>query len=151
MRRVLVLGDARKPGVAAAAARVREFLKRRARLVAVDLKGRRALGPLRADLAVVLGGDGAILSAARRMGDRPIPILGVKFGRLGFLTELRENEIEPVLERWLAGDLPPPRPRMRILCTVEGKGRLTCNARRDPGVRPCAGGRRRRGAPSPAS
>jgi len=123
MRRVLVLGDARKPGVAAAAARVRQFLKPRARVVAVDLLGRRDLATIRADLALVLGGDGAILAAARRMGDRPIPILGVKFGRLGFLTELRENEIEPVLERWLAGDLPPPRPRMRIRCTVERKGR----------------------------
>ncbi len=123
MRRVLVLGDALKPGVAAAAARVREFLRRRARVVAVDLLGRRDLASVRADLAVVLGGDGAILAAARRMGERPIPILGVKFGRLGFLTELRENEIEPVLERWLAGDLPPPRPRMRIRCAVERPGR----------------------------
>ena len=120
MRRVLVLGDARRPGVAAAADRVRAYLRRRARVVAVDLSGKRDLSRAKADLALVLGGDGAILAAARRMGERPIPILGVKFGRLGFLTELRENEIEPVLERWLAGSLPPPRPRMRILCSAEG-------------------------------
>jgi NAD+ kinase len=123
MRRVLVLGDGRRPGVAGAAARVREFLRRRAKVVAVDLLGRRDLSRLRADLALVLGGDGAILSAARRMGDRPVPILGVKFGRLGFLTELRENEIEPVLERWIAGTLPPPRRRMRLTCSVGRKGR----------------------------
>ncbi len=118
MRRVLVLGDGRKPGVAPGAARVRDYLRRRARVVAVDLAGRRDLSRVRADLALVLGGDGAILSAVRRMGDRPIPLLGVRFGKLGFLTELREHEIEGALDRWLAGELPEPRPRMRIRCEI---------------------------------
>jgi NAD+ kinase len=123
MRRVLILGDGRKPGVAYAAARVREFLRRRARVAAVDLVGRRDLSGVKADLALVLGGDGAILSAVRRMGERPVPVLGVKFGRLGFLTELRENEIEETLERWLAGGLPEPRKRMRLHCSVVRAGR----------------------------
>jgi NAD+ kinase len=129
MRRVLILGDRRKAGVAEAAARVRSFLRRRARVVAADLDGRRDLSRVKADLAIVLGGDGAILSAARRMGEAPAPILGVKFGKLGFLTELRENEIEDALERWLGGRLPPPRPRMRLRCTIERAGR---RARRRP-------------------
>lgn len=128
MRRVLVLGNRAKPGVADAADRVREFLRRRARFSFVDLEARSARPLPRADLAVVLGGDGAILAAVRRMGERPSPVLGVKFGRLGFLTELRENEIEETLERWFAGALPKPRPRMRLRCTVVRSGR----ARRKP-------------------
>jgi NAD+ kinase len=116
MRRVLILGDPRRPGVAAATARLRQYLRRRARVATADLRGRGT--GAKADLAVVLGGDGAILAAVRRMGDRPIPILGVKFGKLGFLTELREDEIEDALDRWLEGRLPPPRPRMRVECEV---------------------------------
>ena len=131
MRRVLVLGDRRKPGVAAAAARVRDYLRRRARVSVVDLALRRDLSRVRADLAVVLGGDGAILAAVRRMGEESIPVLGVKFGKLGFLTELREQEIEGALDRWLAGDLPKPRPRMRIRCEIR---RLKGGRRRRPEV-----------------
>lgn len=118
MRRLLVLGDGRKPGVALAAERVKRYLRRRARVASVDLGSRRDLSRVRADLALVLGGDGAILSAARRMGDHSIPILGVNFGKLGFLTELREDEIEGALDRWLEGRLPPPRPRMRLRCEI---------------------------------
>ncbi len=123
MRRVLVLGDARKPGVAAAAARIRTYLSRRARVAFLDLRGRRRPPRPRADLALVLGGDGAILAAIRRMGEDPVPILGVKFGKLGFLTELREDEIEDALDRWLEGRLPPPHPRMRVRCEVRSGSR----------------------------
>jgi NAD+ kinase len=118
MRRVLVLGSGRKAGVAEAAARVRAFLRRRGTRVSVHLAEGGSLARVRADLAVVLGGDGAILGAARRLDDNPVPILGVKFGRLGFLTEIRGDEIEETLDRWLEGRLPPPRPRMRIACEV---------------------------------
>jgi NAD+ kinase len=128
MRRVLVLGNRAKPGVAGAADRVREHLRGRARFSFVDLEAKSARPLPRVDLAVVLGGDGAILAAVRRMGERASPVLGVKFGRLGFLTELRENEIEETLERWLAGSLPKPRPRMRLRCTVVRSG----GARRRP-------------------
>ncbi len=123
MLRILVLGDGRKAGVAEAADRIRRYVRRRARIVAADLGRRRDLSRAKADLALVLGGDGAILSAARRMGDNPVPILGVRFGRLGFLTELREDEIEDALDRFLEGRLPPPRPRMRMECEVRRGGR----------------------------
>ncbi len=56
------------------------------------------------DLALVLGGDGTILSVARLCAPLDIPILGVNFGRVGFLTELEPEEVEEKLPLYLDGD-----------------------------------------------
>ncbi|MBX3441885.1 MAG: NAD(+)/NADH kinase [Planctomyces sp.] len=50
-----------------------------------------------ADLAIVLGGDGAILRACRHFGERQLPILGVNLGRLGFLADVAPTEFEACL------------------------------------------------------
>jgi len=56
------------------------------------------------DLVIVLGGDGTILHAARLCSYLKIPILGVDFGRVGFLTELEPNELETHLHYYLDND-----------------------------------------------
>ncbi|MGQ0694695.1 MAG: NAD(+)/NADH kinase [Nitrospiraceae bacterium] len=57
-----------------------------------------------ADVLLVLGGDGTILNAARLAGERSIPILGVNMGGLGFLTEVRPENLYSSLDRVFAND-----------------------------------------------
>ena len=58
----------------------------------------------KADVLLVLGGDGTMLNAARLAGERGIPILGVNMGGLGFLTEVRLENLYPSLERVFANE-----------------------------------------------
>jgi len=56
------------------------------------------------DVLFVLGGDGTILSVARLCAPANIPIVGINFGRVGFLTELEPREVEEKLPLYLGGE-----------------------------------------------
>ncbi|MBJ6723550.1 NAD(+)/NADH kinase [Geomesophilobacter sediminis] len=73
------------------------------------------------DLAVVLGGDGTLIAAARVLGDRQIPILAVNLGSLGFLTEITLDELYQSMERCLNGDFEVTR-RMMLIASIQRDG-----------------------------
>lgn len=74
--------------------------------------------PSDSDCIFVLGGDGTFLSAVRWIGDQDIPILGIKFGEVGFLAEIAEEDLYPAAEKVLKGDF-ILRPRMRLFVKVK--------------------------------
>jgi len=74
-----------------------------------------------ADLVVVLGGDGTLIRAARLLRGRPVPILGINLGSLGFMTEVPAAEGLDVLEEVLAGRATVQQ-RMKLSCRVHRKG-----------------------------
>jgi NAD+ kinase len=100
--RVLVLGNAHRPGVQAEAERLLPLLQERFEIVGFDLQQQQNLSHCTADLALVLGGDGAILRAARQMGYCQIPVLGVNLGKLGFLADLSPDEFRAAVPLVLA-------------------------------------------------
>ncbi|MBV9154621.1 MAG: NAD(+)/NADH kinase [Acidobacteriaceae bacterium] len=77
--------------------------------------------PEGADLVIVLGGDGTLLSAARVVAGRNVPLFPVNFGHLGFLTAIRIEDLYPELERALRGEHRIGRRRM-VDCQLMRKG-----------------------------
>jgi NAD+ kinase len=78
--------------------------------------------PARSDLAVVVGGDGTLISCARLMAERGVPLVGVNLGRLGFLTDIPAEGMESAIESVLGGDFAAEQ-RMLLSGTVRRDGK----------------------------
>ncbi|MDR2239465.1 MAG: NAD kinase [Zoogloeaceae bacterium] len=114
-RTIALIGKYKSPEIAESLMTLADFLKSRGIGVLVE-EGTAALvgangfpvAPYasigeRADLAVVLGGDGSMLAAARRLAESGVPLVGVNQGRLGFMTDLARSDMLDVMSDLLEG------------------------------------------------
>jgi len=83
--------------------------------------------PGRADLAVVLGGDGSLISCARLMADKGVPLVGINLGRLGFLTDIPADGMKAAVGAILDGDF-ITEPRTMLSGAVRREGKVVCSA-----------------------
>jgi len=109
---VLIIGSRKKPGVLDAVEGCKKRLEKEF--------------STKAEWAIVFGGDGAILAASRRMGDKPIPTLAVNHGRLGFLTEVEDHQLDDALTRIAEGKY-RLLDRMRLHMTVGSVSAIALN------------------------
>ncbi|HEY1921950.1 MAG TPA: NAD(+)/NADH kinase [Tepidisphaeraceae bacterium] len=104
--RVLIVANKTKAGVAAALDQIVPRIKKPGHIVGIEPEDQTAEINTQADVILVLGGDGTLLSAARRLRGRQIPLLGVNFGRLGFLASFTPKQFDQHFEDFLALKLP---------------------------------------------
>ena len=83
--------------------------------------------PGAADLVVVLGGDGTLLSIARAAATKGVPVMGVNMGSLGFLTEVPVQEMTAALDALLDGRESLISPRMMVEADFRGEKSLCLN------------------------
>ncbi|MCE9544742.1 MAG: NAD(+)/NADH kinase [Planctomycetia bacterium] len=99
-KRVLLFSDGSKPNVLAEGTRLAPLIAQYFDVTPIDFNVAESVTgddlPA-ADFAIVLGGDGSILRAARLMGYRQVPVVGVNLGKLGFLADLSPSELVGVL------------------------------------------------------
>jgi NAD+ kinase len=81
-------------------------LSSRVTISGVDTDRHSDLSSIAADLVLVLGGDGTLLSVVRRLGGRQIPVMGVNFGRLGFLATYTPRQLCDSIESIIYNRLP---------------------------------------------
>lgn len=115
-RTVALVGKYQSPEVAESLLSLAAFLHEQGIDVLLEEGTAAAVGPhgyppasyetigLRADLAVILGGDGTLLNAARRLAEFNVPLVGVNQGQLGFMTDIARETMFESLRAILAGD-----------------------------------------------
>jgi len=134
IKTVGIISKPKKPELRQVVPALRQWLSERGLEVLLDRETGLSIEPAesgtprselaaRVDLAVVLGGDGTLLSAARAIGERDIPVLAVNLGSLGFLTSVTLEELYAALEQVLAGRY-----------SVNARRKLRVEVRRETGL-----------------
>jgi NAD+ kinase len=86
-RRIALIGKPRSAESESSLQQLREFLRKRGCEVLPE-------GDTKADLAIVIGGDGTMLAAARDLVRHHVPLVGINMGRLGFMTDIGHQDMQ---------------------------------------------------------
>lgn len=126
--RVVVLYNPDKPHVEATKTTLLEDLRRRIDVVATGpIADTVRLVESKPDRLIVLGGDGSILAVVRALKQRQVPIIGVNFGKLGFLAEFTVEELDKNLDAAVSASAVVS-PRMMIAAEITGNGRTAAQS-----------------------
>ncbi len=140
IRTVALIGKPRDPLAAEHVVRLGEYLRTRGLSVAIEASCtalvREGFAPAHTlaaigqhvDLAVVIGGDGTLLNAARHLAPHNVPIIGINLGRLGFLVDIAPDAMLEEIGRILDGDCQTER-RLLLAAEVMRKGKIVHSAR----------------------
>ncbi len=114
---IIIFGDPNRQYATEAMQQFVEFVKDKAQIISNCFRGNCPLETLKkADFAVVFGGDGTILSAARDLAETNVPVIGVNVGKLGFLAEFSPQEAQSLFEQVTAD--PIVEKRMILNCEI---------------------------------
>jgi len=132
--RVAIVGRHESPGLASPLSRLASYLSAKGHSVVLEGETARH-SPLSGyptaaqehlgqavDLAIVLGGDGTMLSIARRLAPFGVPLIGINQGRLGFLTDIPLARMEATLDAMLAGHYQEERRTLLAAKVVRANG-----------------------------
>ena len=133
--RLVLLGDTKKTHVAEAINEFTSFANGKAQINATcDIDNCKELTLNQCDYAVVFGGDGSIISAARTLSRNDIPVIGVNLGKLGFLAEFSINELKDSFHNIASHKLQIEKRMMlncEIFCISSGKDKFNSTAIND--------------------
>lgn len=120
--KVILFGDPKRPNAIEAMEQFVDFVSDKVDILSNCLETVCPVDVLRqADYAVVFGGDGTILGAARQLCETKVPVIGVNVGKLGFLAEFGIEELTEQFERIISGDVLIEK-RMVMHCNVTREG-----------------------------
>jgi NAD+ kinase len=120
--RLLIIANTDKPKVASALKEMLPWIEKRVQVIGVDTQINDEKHRMDADAILVLGGDGTLLSAVRRLGGRQIPLLGVNFGRLGFLAGFTPRQFQHHFENFATNKLPISKRQMLQVAVAAPEG-----------------------------
>ena len=131
--RLVVFSDPKKGQAVEVVRHFKDFAKNKAQIIATcNIDDCTADVLKEADFAVVFGGDGSIISAARHLSRSNVPVIGVNLGKLGFLAEFSYDELKKCFDSIISGKASIEK-RMMLSCKVcsGNKVKLTSSALND--------------------
>ena len=117
--KLIIFGDPKRQYAAEAVDDFVQFAAVKAEIIANCFRSKLSVDVLKeADFAVVFGGDGTILSAARELSEADVPVIGVNVGKLGFLAEFSADELNQLFDRIIT-DKTLIEKRMILACSID--------------------------------